>query len=272
MKACAGAVGSTTTDSAADHGQLPFAERGQGAAVLLVPGTGFGAGSWGEFGDLLAARRRLISYDRRGFTSAAPEPAADMRVNAEDALSILERASSLPADIVGWSAGGLVALALAVEHRNACQSLLLIEPSVHGLKAVTPSAVWMTVRARVAKLRGGQRVATELSYRWTFAYRGLGRSAWDRMPAEWREGVLADADAVVAEQPHELTLRYPSSDQLRELDLPTTIVTGERSQHYFHRIARHLERLLPQVRTHSVPDASHAVHLDSPDEVAALIE
>jgi 3-oxoadipate enol-lactonase len=214
----------------------------------------------------------VISYDRRGFTSAAPEPAVDMRINAEDAHSIVERAGALPADIVGWSAGGLVALALAVEHPDACRSLLLIEPSVHGLIAVTPSAVWMTVRAQAAKLRGGQPAATDLSYNWTFAYRGAGRSAWDRMPADWREGVLAHADAVAAEQPHEVTLSYPSSAQLRELDLPTTIVTGERSQRYFHRIARHLERLLPRVHIHSVSGASHAVHLDSPDEVAALFE
>jgi pimeloyl-ACP methyl ester carboxylesterase len=48
-------------------------------------------------------------------------------------------------------------------------------------------------------------------------------------------------------------------------------VTGERSQRYSHRIARHLERLLPQVSMHSIFGASHPVHLDSPGEVAALI-
>jgi pimeloyl-ACP methyl ester carboxylesterase len=240
--------------------------------VLLIPGTGFGADSWGGFGDLLAERRRVIAYDRRGFTPAAPEPAEDMRVNAEDARSVLERAGAVPADIVGWSAGGLVALALAVERPASCRSLLLIEPSVHGLRAVTLSAIGMTIRAQFAKLRYGQRAATDVSYRWTFAYRGLNRSAWDEMPADWREGVLGHADAVAAEQPHEVTLSYPSSAQLRGLDVPTTIVTGERSQRYFHRIARHLERLLPRVRMQSLPGASHAVHLDSPSEFAALFD
>jgi hypothetical protein len=38
----------------------------------------------------------------------------------------------LPADVVGWSGGGLAALALAVEHRAAVGSLPLLEPSVHG--------------------------------------------------------------------------------------------------------------------------------------------
>jgi pimeloyl-ACP methyl ester carboxylesterase len=111
-------------------------------------------GSWGEFRDLLAARRRVIAYDRRGFTAAAPEPAEDMKVNAADAESILRRARAAPAEIVGWSAGGLVALALAVEHPETCRSLLLIEPSVHGMRALTPSAVWMSLRSQLAKLRG----------------------------------------------------------------------------------------------------------------------
>jgi pimeloyl-ACP methyl ester carboxylesterase len=254
-----------------DRRALPFDVRGAGEPTLLIPGTGFGGGTWGEFGDLLAARRRVIAYDRRGFTAAAPDPAHDMRVNADDANSILALANALPADVVGWSAGGLVALALATEHPDACRSLVLIEPSVHGLVAISATAVAMTLRSRIAKLRSGQRAATDASYRWTFAYRGLHRSAWDAMPTDWQEEVLAHADAVAAEQSHELTLRYPSNPQLRALDLPVTLVIGERSQSYFHRIGRHLERLLPRVESHLVPGASHAVHFDSPADVAALV-
>lgn len=229
--------------------ELPYEERGGGDPVMLVPGTG----------------------ERRGFGSAAPQEAKDMRVHADDADSILRRTGGLPADVVGWSGGGLVALALAVEHPDACRSLLLIEPSLHGLRAITASAVLMTLRAQIARLRGGQRAATDLAYRWTFTYRGLGRNAWDQMPARWRGGVLDHAHAVAAEQSHELSTGYPSVDQLRGLDLPVKIVIGERSQPYFHRIARRLQRLLPRAELRSVSDASHAVHLDSPGELAALV-
>jgi 3-oxoadipate enol-lactonase len=238
---------------------------------LLIPGSGFGAGTWGEFAGQLAARRRVIAYDRRGFTKAAPEPAADMRVNADDAHSILQLAEARPADVVGWSAGGLVALALAVEHPAACRSLLLIEPSVHGMRAITASAVAMTLRARLAKLRGGQGAATDVAYRWTFAYRGQGRSSWEEMPADWRERVTGYADQIAAEQPQEVTTRYPSSEQLRALDLQVKIVLGEQSQPYFHRIARRLSRTLPNAHTHWVSGASHAVHIDAPAEVAGLV-
>jgi pimeloyl-ACP methyl ester carboxylesterase len=258
--------------STTSGGVLPYEERGEGTPTLLVPGTGFGVNSWGEFSDLLATRRRVIAYERRGFTSAAPSPAEGMTVHAADARSVLERADALPADVIGWSGGGLVALALAVEHPTACRSLLLIEPSVHGLRAVTLSALGMTLRAQLAKLRGGQRAATDLAYRWTFRYRGLHRNAWEEMPEEWREGVLSRADAVAAEQDEEVSLRYPSRAQLTGLALPVKIVIGERSQPYFQRIARNLERLLPQARVQSVPGACHAAHLDSPAEVAGLVD
>jgi pimeloyl-ACP methyl ester carboxylesterase len=146
--------------------ELPFTEHGAGDPVLLIPGTGFPASAWDRFGQLLAAHHRVISYERRGFTAAAPQPADHIRAHAEDAASILRRADAVPADLIGWSGGGLVALALAVEHPAVCRSLLLIEPSVHGLRAVTASALTMTLRAHTVRLLRGQRAATDLTYRW----------------------------------------------------------------------------------------------------------
>jgi pimeloyl-ACP methyl ester carboxylesterase len=264
-------VVSATRASTVASPELPFSERGEGQPVLLIPGTGFGIDSWGEFGTQLATRRRVIAYVRRGFTSAAPEPANDMTVHGADAHSVLQRAEAEPADVVGWSGGGLVALTLAIENPGACRSLLLIEPSVHGLRAVTLSALGMTVRAQVARLRRGQPAATDLAYRWTFTYRGLDRNAWDGMPDAWRESVLSHADAVAAEQSEEVSLSYPPTAALKELRRRTTIVVGELSQPYFHRIARHLRRLLPDAELLLVPGASHAVHLDAPGRVAELL-
>src|SRR5438477_499134 len=100
---------------------LAYEVHGEGEPVLLIPGTGFGASTWGEFGEMLATRRRVIAYGRRGFTAAAPEPAENMVVHADDARSVLDRAGVESADVVGWSAGGLVALALAVEHPTTCR-------------------------------------------------------------------------------------------------------------------------------------------------------
>ena len=74
---------------------------------------------------------------------------------------------------------------------------------------------------------------------------------------------MADAD---------IAARIEAATQLRRLDLPVTIVIGELRQRYFHRVARHVERLIARASLHSVRGGSHAVHIDSPSEVAARIE
>jgi hypothetical protein len=64
------------------------------------------------------------------------------------------------------------------------------------------------------------------------------------MPDEWRAGgALAcrgSRRGAGAEQDEEVSLRYQSRRDLAKLDLPIDIVVGDRSQPYFHRIARHL--------------------------------
>ena len=87
-----------------------------------MPGTGFGRNTWRRFRELAATRLRVIAYDRRGFTQAAPDPAPSMRVNADDAAALLEHLDAVPAHVLGWSAGGLVATCLAIEHRLAGRS------------------------------------------------------------------------------------------------------------------------------------------------------
>ena len=141
-----------------------------------MPGTGFGRNTWGRFRELAATRLRVIAYDRRGFTPVGPDPAPSMRVNADDAAALLEHLDAVPAHVLGWSAGGLVATCLAIGHPHTVRSLTLVEPSLHGLRNVTPSAVTATVRARVVNLRRGQRAATDLMYGWTFGCRDGGAS------------------------------------------------------------------------------------------------
>jgi len=238
---------------------------------LLVPGSGFGRGTWGRFRELAAARFRVIAYDRRGFAESAPEAAASMRVNADDAAALLEHRDAIPAHVLGWSAGGLVALSLAIEHQTAVRSLTLVEPSLHGLRNVTASALAAAVRARATKLVRGQRAATDLIYRWTFAYRGTGDNAWVRMPSEWRNQVLAGAESIAAEERQETSISYPSRRAIAELDCPIRVVLGELSQGYFHRIGRYVERLNPRCEIVPIGGASHAVHLDAAEELVAAI-
>jgi 2-succinyl-6-hydroxy-2,4-cyclohexadiene-1-carboxylate synthase len=62
----------------------------------------------------------------------------------------------------------------------------------------------------------------------------------------------------------------PLWDRLGELEMPVTLVVGERDEK-FREIAERMAARLPDVRLEVVPGAGHAVQLERPDAVAALL-
>ncbi|MEZ5395179.1 MAG: alpha/beta hydrolase [Bryobacterales bacterium] len=49
------------------------------------------------------------------------------------------------------------------------------------------------------------------------------------------------------------------------------LVTGSLSPSVFHRFADRLEELLPDVQRVEIPDASHIVHEDNPEDLNAAV-
>src|SRR2546426_2182743 len=96
--------------------EVYFEDRGDGPPVLLVPGTGCPVEMWGALPAELSKDHRVIAYERRGFNRTGGRPAGHQREHATDAAGLLRALDARPAAAVGWSGGGLSALALAVEH------------------------------------------------------------------------------------------------------------------------------------------------------------
>src|SRR5262245_14374811 len=117
--------------------KLPFwvEEHGDGAPPLLVVhGTGANAACFERAAPLLGRGRRVLVYDRRGFgrTGGPPHAHRDyFREHALDAAALLDAAGSSPATVLGWSAGAIVALHLALERPELVGRLVLFEPSLH---------------------------------------------------------------------------------------------------------------------------------------------
>ena len=59
-------------------------------------------------------------------------------------------------------------------------------------------------------------------------------------------------------------------DRLPELAAPTVLVVGERD-HKFGQIAEEMRTRLPDASVEVVPGAGHAVHLEDPVRVAAIL-
>lgn len=117
----------------AREGELHAEVSGSGQPLLLVAGLGQGLWVWRYVREALARSRRTIVFDARGTgRSSAAVAGVTVASMAEDARAVLEGAEALPADVVGFSMGGYVALTLALTRPEAVRSLVLAGTGAGG--------------------------------------------------------------------------------------------------------------------------------------------
>jgi len=119
-------------------------EGGAGPPLLLVHGFGGAAWNFSELVPLLTGRR-LIVPDLPGHGGSSPLPATSLAGFADVLASLLDA----PADVVGHSMGGVVALRLAERHPSLVRSLVLAAAA--GISSSTRVAEVLIALAGVVK-------------------------------------------------------------------------------------------------------------------------
>jgi pimeloyl-ACP methyl ester carboxylesterase len=207
----------------------------------------------------------VIAYDRRGFGRSGGLPLARrMSDHVADAARLLRELDAAPATVVGWSAGGIVAAGLAIEHPDLVSSLVLSEGALH--LPLNPTRNSIAAGARIAYAhwvrRDPHRVAREV-FDWTLAYR-TGGTQFERFPPDWQESMLASGTGVAAES-KQVQVPYPSRAALRSIRCPITLLQGGLSDPVFERVNGYLRRLMPAARLVEVDGTAHCVHFDRPE-------
>ena len=268
---------------AIDGVRLHYVERGRGEqVVVLLHGNGSMVQDFLASGvvDRLAARHRVIVFDRPGFGySTRPKgrlwgPAAQ----AELMLAAMERLGLRRPVVVGHSWGTLVAFAMGLRRPEALRSLVLISgyynPTVRldvpllappGIPVLGAPLRW-TLAPALARL------VFPLLMRRIFAPgRGARRFA-EQFPKE-----LALRPAQIRASAAETGLMIPAAiayrRRQRHLRLPALVIagTGDRLINTRKQSSRLAERL-PRASLHLIPGAGHMVHHQAPGRVAALID
>src|SRR6266511_3986679 len=113
-----------------EHTNLVDVQRVQanGTAVLLIAGAGGDAAELAGVAAALADGFTVTTYDRRG-NSRSPRPAGWVQTSlaeqADDAAALLAALGDRPAVLVGTSAGGSVALEVALRHPDAVRAAII---------------------------------------------------------------------------------------------------------------------------------------------------
>ena len=264
-----------------DGVRLHYTERGSGPPVVLLHGNGAMWQDWEVSGvlDALAARHRVIAFDRPGF-GYTTRPRATVWTPSRQAMLIaaaMERLDVRKAVVVGHSWGTLVALALGLDHRVHTGALVLVSgyyfPSlrmdvpVMGGPAVpvlgdiirytlSPPLGWLLRRPLIRKLFAPEPVAAPFRHQFPLAL--------SLRPSQIRASA-ADTLLMVPGAA-KLCLR------LEELKMKVVIVTGTQDSLVdVDWQARHLHDQLPQSTLIEVAGGGHMIHHVAPERVVEAV-
>jgi 2-succinyl-6-hydroxy-2,4-cyclohexadiene-1-carboxylate synthase len=233
-------------------------------AIVLLHGFTHTGASWDPVIAAVGERYRAIAPDIRGHGSASDaEPVTLEAVIDDVGAPALGRFT-----LAGYSMGGRVALHVALALPDRVDRLVLIGAS--------PGIADPDERA--ARQRSDEQLAAKIerSEIEDFARRWAQTPVLAGLPDEVLARVHADrlrsAPSGLARALRGLgTGALPSLwERLGELSMPTALVVGERDRK-FRSIAEEMAVRIPGAELVVVPGAGHAVHLEAPEEVGAVI-
>ncbi len=127
----------------AAHTRIAWYERGRGAPLAMLMGTGSTMAEWDPaLLRLLAADHRLILFDYPGVGMSGPWHGDSFDSLADATAGLMDAIGVPKADVLGWSMGGFVAQRLAVDHPQRVSHLILAGTNPGGSRTVlgTPKA------------------------------------------------------------------------------------------------------------------------------------
>ena len=250
---------------------LHYTVRGHGPPVLFIQGVGVQGDGWLPQIEELSADFTCISFDNRGMGRSQPvEAIITVDRMANDAAAILDAERIRSAHVIGHSLGGLIALQMALSHRERVKSLALL-CSFGGGKTAAPLTwrlLWLGLRTRVGTRRMRRRAFLKLV-----------------MPP----GAITDTDGMaehlsqlfghdIADQPPIASRQLAAlrktdlSPWLSELDgLPTLVVAGAHDPIAPPSAGSALAAAIAGARHVEVPDASHTLPITHADLTNRLL-
>ncbi len=255
------------------HGELSYAAVGSGPAVLCIQGAGVIGRGWLPQIEGLAAAFRILTLDNRG-TGGSPRGTVPLTIErmAADAVAVADAEGLGRFHLMGHSMGGLIAMDVALRFRARIKSLALLCTFADGAAATRLSgrmlllALRCRIGTRAMRRRGMIRMIMPDAYVREHGTSNLATHLGDLFGRD-----LADQPAVISEQLRAMS-QYTALPRLRELSgIPTLVVNASHDPIVRPALGRAIASGIDGARFVEFADASHALPIQCPREINALL-
>jgi len=252
---------------------VEYNERGEGLALLLLPGS-FGTGSgWKAVTDRLARSYRIVTTSLLGYGATAerrPLGNATMSHQTEVIDRLLERIGE-PAHVVGHSFGALATLAHAIAGTIKPASLMLVEANPLGLlKTSGEAGLYAMFGAMTHDYFAEFEANRPDAARHVIDFYG-GEGTFAAFPAKVRDYVIKTTPANIRDWSSGTPFE-PAPSAYHQIAATTLVVRGGNSHPAMMRIAEILAEAIPQARLETIDGGSHFLPATHPAELARLLD
>lgn len=252
--------------------ELHYVKKGKGVPIVFIHGGAENYSYWLPFMDLFSEGYRTVTYSRRYSppnSQAIVAPNYSAINDADDLAAMIEMLRLGSVHLIGHSYGALGAVFLAVRHPDIVRTLVLAEAPLLRLAKDAPGGepvfdefmtnAWEKARRafETEGLEQGMRVLADYFY---------GPGALDQIPDPDRERIMENALEMKALCTSDDAIPPLSHEEIKQIKVPTLLLSGERTLEIHKYVDRELERLLPNCERVIIPNASHEMWAEFPNE------
>ncbi len=250
-----------------------FLEGGEGPPIVLLHGVGSFGPEWGLIIPGLVRRHRVVVPDLPGLGESVAGPGKRGSDAAVEWLSeLIAQTCEEPPLVVGHSLGGALAAHLAIASNERVRGIVLVNSSSLGRFRPAPGVI-------LALMRLSARPTPESRDRFlrqVMVDPARARNAWgDRWDAleayDLDQAARPSVDKATQELLRRIGVRRIRSDQLRQIDIPVSLIWGRSDRLMRVRIA---ERASAEFGwpLHPIDDCGHGPHLERHEEFLRALD
>lgn len=251
---------------------IEYADRGEGPALLFLPGSfGTGAG-WRGVIDALGGGYRIVTTSLLGYGATAerrPDLGSTMRQQTEILDAIFARIDA-PTHVVAHSFGGLAAIAHAIEGTHKPASLTLVEANpLDLLRAAGDDALYATFGAMTDVYFAAYEAGQPEAARHVIDFYG-GAGAFDAFPPKVRDYIMATTATNIRDWAAGRSFQ-PAPAAYRSIAAPACVIRGGNGHPAMLRLAELLVTHLPKATLTTIDGGSHFLPMTHASAVAGLV-